>query len=239
LAAWKRLPKGVERPALAALAVFVLAGYAGWIGLEFTSSLADQARLFFAMLPPLALLAASGFSAVRGLDTPALRVSVVVTGALILALGLGAVEVINHFASQQPLAYLTGGQTAKDFEVSQLGGYPLAMDQVNALPPGARIEFLWEARSLGCAAAVRCVPDVVIDRWWHARATTGTAAATVQQWQAAGVTHVLLYETGRAFEAANPRSPLQPGDWAELEALRRQLRVVATVGDAYTLYALP
>jgi hypothetical protein len=149
VAAWRRLPKGVERLALATVGVLVLAGYAGWVALVFTSSLADQARLFFAMLPPLALLAAAGFSAVRGLDTSALRVSVVVTGGLVLALGLSALEAINHFVSQQPLAYLTGGQPAQDYEVSQLGGYPLVMALVNALPSGARIEFLWEARSRG------------------------------------------------------------------------------------------
>jgi hypothetical protein len=61
----------------------------------------------------------------------------------------------------------------------------------------------------------------------------------VRQWRAEGVTHVLLHETGRAFEQADPRSALQPSDWTELAALRGQLRVTATVGDAYTLYALP
>jgi hypothetical protein len=191
------------------------------------------------VLPALALLAAGGWAALRQLDTAALRVSLVMGAGLALALGLSALELATQFVLQQPLPYVAGLQSRQDYEVARLGGYPLAMQQISRLPPGARVLFLWEARSLGCAASVTCVPDVIIDRWWHLRQSGATAAGLVRAWQAAGVTHLLVYETGRAFVAAEAASPFQPADWVELEALRAALGAGQTIGDAYTLYALP
>jgi hypothetical protein len=173
------------------------------------------------------------------LDTPALRVSLVMTAGLVLALGLSALELANHFVSQQPLAYLAGHQPRAEFVFNRLGWYPVALARLNALPAGARVQFLWEARSLDCAAHIQCVPDVVIDRWWHLRQSGATADGLLQQWQAADVTHVLVYETGQAFARDEANSPFAPSDWTELDAFRARLTLVETIGGAYSLYALP
>jgi len=71
------------------------------------------------------------------------------------------------------------------------------------------------------------------------RHSGATADDSLRQWQAAGVTHVLVYETGQAFARADAKSPFAPGDWAELDALRGLLTLVETIGGAYSLYALP
>ena len=92
---------------------------------------------------------------------------------------------------------------------------------------------------MGCAAALRCEADGVIDRWWHARRTTGDVAAIVAEWRAAGATHVLIYDVGAQFIAAEAQNGYAPEDWAALAQLRAALRPVATVGAAYSLYALP
>jgi hypothetical protein len=101
------------------------------------------------------------------------------------------------------------------------------------------VVFVWEARSLSCRAAIRCVPDVVIDRWWHLRALDLEPPAILARWRAEGVTHLLISEAGRRFVEADPTMPFTAADWSALEALRGQLQMVDTVGDAYTLYALP
>lgn len=235
---WSRLPASM-RAELRLMLVFGAVGYAAWVALALYSALATQARLFFALLPALAVLGVGGLAAARQLDTPRLRLSVVLRGLVVFVLGLGGLETLTHFVSQNPMAYLIGAQTGAEYRADRLGWYERAMASVNALPEESRIVFLWETRSLTCAEAVRCDPDVVIDRWWHLRRTVGTAEAIVQQWREAGATHVLIYDTGARFVEAEPRSAFEPADWAELEALRGQLELVEAFSLVYHLYAIP
>jgi hypothetical protein len=221
------------------LALFAGVAYAGWVALTYVSRLAVQPRLFFAVLPALALLAAAGLEAVRGLDTRYLRVGWVLRIAALFVLVLGTLESVTFLATHNPWPYLVGAQSASDYRFGQVGWYEVAVQRLGALPPGARLVFLWEPRSLGCPQSVVCVPDVSIDRWWHARRTTGDAAAILDEWRAGGATHVLVYEAGANFAAADPHSPFDPSDWPELAALRSQLSWVGAAGPAYTLYALP
>ena len=235
---WPRLSAAL-RAELVPLVGFVVVAYVGWVLLVHVSALARQARLFFAFLPALALLGAAGVRGVRELNLPTLRLSLVVNAAFALVLGLSAVELVVEFASENPLPYLAGIQSAADYATARLGWYAPALERVNALPAGSRVVFLWEARSLACDAAIRCVPDVVIDRWWHARRTAGTAQQIMAQWRAEGATQVLVYDTGARFIEASPDNAYVPADWSELATLRGELRPVAVFGDAYTLYALP
>jgi hypothetical protein len=235
---WRVLTPQLRRD-LAWLLLFVAAAYFGWVLLAHYSALAHQARLFFAFLPALALLGAAGLAGVGGLNTPALRLSLVVNAAFGLVLGLSATEVVAEFVSQNPLPYLAGTQSAADYVAAQLGWYQPAIERVNALPAGSRVVFLWEARSLACTSSIQCIPDVVIDRWWHARRTLGSAEPILAQWRAEGATHVLIYDTGAGFIQSSPNNAYDPADWTELDRLRAQLQLVGTFGDAYRLYAVP
>jgi hypothetical protein len=238
LLAWGKLPVNTRRDLLP-LVVFGLVGYAGWVAMTMYSALATQARLFFAILPALALLGAAGLAAARQLDTPSLRLSVVMNSVVGLVLVLSGLEVTTHFVSQNPLAYLAGLQSASDYRAARLGWYEPTMARINALPEGSRVVMLWETRSLACGAHLACDPDVVIDRWWHLRRTLGSAPAILAQWRAAEATHVLIYDAGARFVAADGRSPLEPADWSELDQLRAQLRLVEDFGSVYSLYAIP
>jgi hypothetical protein len=51
------------------------------------------------------------------------------------------------------------------------------------------------------------------------------------------VTHVLIYEAGRAFAQASS-SEFAPADWAELNLLKTDLLLLKDYGDAYLLYEL-
>jgi len=236
---WQVLSRAL-RHELVWLLAFVAAAYVGWVLLAHYSALARQARLFFAFLPALALVGAAGLAGVRGLNTPALRLSLVINAVFALVLGLSAIEAVSGFASQNPLPYLTGAQSASDYVTGQLGWYAPALAGVNTLvPAGSRVIFLWEPRTLACASDIRCVPDVVIDRWWHARRIIGSAAQIVAQWRAEGANEVLIYDTGAQFVQSSADNAYDPSDWTELASLRAGLRVMATFGNAYTLYALP
>jgi hypothetical protein len=235
---WPKQPPALRR-ALATWLGFVAVAYLGWVALDSYSALARQARLFFAFLPAVAVVAAAGVAGVRALNVPSLRLSLVVNAVVALVLGLSGLEVALDFAAHDPLPYVAGAQTAADYEAAQLGWYAPALAGVNALPAGSRVMFLWEARALACAGSIRCVPDVIIDHWWHARRTAGAAEAILAQWRAEGTTHVLIYDTGARFVQAMPDNAFDPADWTELDRLRGLLHPVATFGGTYSLYALP
>jgi hypothetical protein len=235
---WRGLGARV-RDELRPLVVFALAAYAGWMLLTFTSSTALQARFFFPAFPALAILSVAGVEALASLDTTSLRVSVILRAVLVLVLSLSALENLVAFAARSPLAYLMGAQSADDYRVASLGMYVAAIDRVNALPAGSRIEFLWEARSLECAASVRCEPDVVIDRWWHLRRSVCAASEIVSVWKAKGVTHILINESGLDFVRSRADAAFMDSDWSELNVLRGQMRLVQDLNGAYSLYELP
>ena len=234
---WRRLNAGL-RSELRPLVIFMLVGYTGWVLLLFASNLAMQVRLFFALLPAVTLVCTVGLAAIVSFDAPALRVSVIVSAVLCLVLGLTALENLTAFAVRGPLGYLVGVQSAKEYRAANLGAYAEAMDRINALPAGSQVEFLWEARSLECVKA-RCMPDVVIDRWWHLRRTLGTADAILSNWKSNGVTHVLVYEDGARFVHAQGDVTSIDSDWAELDVMRIRMRLAADIGGAYSLYELP
>ncbi len=234
---WRGL--GMEaRTALRPVIVFALAAYAAWVALMFTSQFAVQARLFFAIFPALAILGAAGLLAAAHLDLPALRLSRIVQAVAALVFGLTALELGLNFGARSPVAYLAGAQTADEYRRLHLGWYALAIEQVNLLPPGARVIFLWEPRSLNCLAPGRCMPDAVIDRWWHLRQTAGSAEAILARWRADGATHLLIFEAGAEFVRSDPDSLLAAADWAELEQLRDRLPARQDLGGVYSLYPL-
>jgi hypothetical protein len=235
---WRRLP-AEQRAGLAPLAVFCAAGYGVWVGLMPLSQYAVQARLFFAMFPALAVLGAAGLSALPSFNLPQLRLALVVRGVIAFVIAVNVAEVGLHFASRSPLANLAGAQTADEYRLAHLGGYTLAIQRVNALPAGARVLFLWEPRALECVTIERCWPDTIIDRWWHTRRTAGSALAAVAGWRAEGFTHVLFAEAGLTFIQQNDDGLFTPADWDELRELRQQLRLVESIGPAYTLYEIP
>ncbi len=235
---WRTLESRV-REEMCPLVVFALVGYAGWVLLTFTSAMMLQIRLFFAIFPALAILCAAGIKAVASFDAPSLRVSVILRAALVLVLSLSALENLVAFAARSPLAYLVGAQGAADYRAASLSTYVAAIDRINALPAGSRIEFLWETRSLECAATVRCEPDVVIDRWWHLRRTVGAASEIVSAWKAKGVTHVLINESGLNFVRSQADPAFVDSDWSELGVLRGRMRLVQNLDGAYSLYELP
>lgn len=235
---WRRLTLE-QREGLGPLVVFVGAAYAAWVAFTLVTPLAEQARLFFALMPALASLSVGGLVALATLDTPALRPSFIVRAAVGLVFVLSAYEYGLAFVSHNPLAYLVGQQSAAQYRLDNLGWYAVAVEKVNALPAEARVLFLWEVRSLECEPADRCLPDVIIDRWWHLRRTLGGADAVVAGWQAQGITHVLIYEVGIRFLQTQPDNGYEPVDWTELEALRARLQLVEQMGEVYSLYALP
>jgi hypothetical protein len=201
--------------------------YAGWLAMIALSQLLVQTSLLFPIFPLLAIIAASGFAALRErrrLLTWVISISLVVT-LLLSALDFGA---------SGTLAWLSGAKTRGDYLTDRLGWHYVSMRE---LPVDARVIMLWEPRSLYCAA--ECIPDALLDRWWHARRTIGSAEAIADAWRAQGVTHVLLSRLGYEFVIDEGFDPIADEDQIEFDRfIDTRLELVKDWGGVYELYRM-
>ncbi len=229
-------------PTLVGIFIVSAVGYIVWTAQLALSVLLVQTRLLFPLLPFFAIMAAVGFDALAKelAGAPAPKV---IAALIALALTIAAADSVFSFANASPLAVIVRAQSESDYLADRLGLYQYAMQAVNELPPGSRIEFLWEARSFYCGPSVVCEPDAILDRWWHLRRSVGGAAAIARQWRAEGVTHVLIfwpkYQTGEHVLRAQVFDPFTDFDWTELDRLTQDyMTIVKDLNGVYVLYRL-
>src|SRR5690606_25787437 len=82
---------------------------------------------------------------------------------------------------------------------SQLGAHINAMRQLETLPAGSQVRFLWEPRAYYCPAAINCDGDVLTDFWAHPLMQGQTPEDVMADWQAGGDDYLLVWETGLDF----------------------------------------
>jgi 4-amino-4-deoxy-L-arabinose transferase-like glycosyltransferase len=236
--AWRSL-SAVERADVRLLGMFTLGAYAGWVGLAFFSDHGSLPRLFISGFAPLCVLGAGGLAVMGRLDHPAFRLSWLLGHVTRLLVAVAAVQIVLTFGARQPVGYLVGAVSAEAYRGELLGWYTPAIDRVAALPALTRTVFLWEPRSLACPDQTRCLGDAIIDRWYHLRRTLGSAEAVLTAWRTAGVTHVLVADSGAVFVRQQPDTYLTATDWAEFDRLRAGLVLIEDFGGAYQLYQIP
>lgn len=233
---WRRRRPDTRR-ILTAFSVVAAVGYIWFLAEIAVSWFLAQTRLLFPVFPLLAFAGAVGLSDLAADDRlrvpagVARFVTAVVVGVMAAAYGVDVVRT-------NPLPVLAGFETEDSYLTRQLQAYYLTMEQINQLPADARVLFLWEARTYYCHRD--CVPDSLINRWWHDQQTFGDPAAIAADWQEAGFTHVLIFEAGGRFLIEQePYDPLTEDDWAALADLREKaLTPVWAELDSYTLYEL-
>lgn len=231
------VPRQQRSGSMRDLMLMIAAGWLGWSLQLLTSQLLVQTRLLFPVFPFLAAVAAIGYDSLGSLSR---RVQFVLGGLAAFVLALTLVGyLVQSLAAQAPQVVL-GSLSEQDYLSGRLGAHQQAMQQVNQLPAGSRVRFLWEPRSYFCSAAIRCLPDSLLDRWWHDRQTTSDADRILAAWRQEGVTHVLYYRAGAQAVRAAGFDPLSDADWSALDRLLSGLLLpVAQVSDAYTLYSIP
>ncbi|MBI5292281.1 MAG: hypothetical protein HY872_10445 [Chloroflexi bacterium] len=230
----------VARKQLTLLLTVIGVAFAAWLAQAAWSAQLQQSRLLFGVFPALACVLASGLAS--GFPAPernGVNFRWVMNALIALVLALASVQYAVEALAHNPLSVLTGEQSEADYLRQRLGWYAVAMEQVNVLPPGSKVVFLWEPRTYPCATVSRCEGDTLLDRWWHARRLGQSAGAAAAQWRAEGATHVLIFELGRATIEAQGFDPFTPADWAELKTLiAEHLTSMADFGGAYELYEI-
>lgn len=224
--------QSIARLAVVALALWLVwAAGAAWVG-PLTRS-----RHYYGFLPALAVLAAGGYQALRSLEIGSVKAGWILSRFLIFVFALTALSAVLHLGRISPVGVLTGARSRQHYLEDQLGWYARVVQELNRLPPGSRVRFLWEPRAYYCR--VDCVPDVILDQWWYLGRTVGPPSNLATTWSDEGVSHVLIYDQGvRLEQTAQPL--LTEADWNALEVFREQeLTLVREYGDGvYSLYEL-
>jgi len=227
------------RTTLIAIGLTAGSAYLIWLLQLGASSLLVQTRLLLPVFPLLAVLATAGFDALARWPGWGASAAFVFSGMIAMVLGLTAYAYGRAFIRARPLAMFFGEESQTDYRLRTLGGYLIAMEEMNLLPDDAVVRFLWEPRSYDCREGIVCEPDAILDRWWHARQSGMDAEELRTAWRQAGVTHVLLYNDGMEAARAQGFDPFEEADWQALDVfLSQELILVWDELDGYTLYAL-
>jgi hypothetical protein len=255
LLTWRRLEES-QQQALLGMIVFVLFFHAVWI---LTSVRFSPTRHVLGMYPIMAFLAAAALDSMNRLPTKPLNIAWMMRVAVLLVMvftlfahitgtrprdidGITyfGTTVESHFLERRTLEYWFGIIDEEQYLEESLGFSYAAIDQLNELSDDAVVLFLWETRSLYCDETdITCIEDTILLRWWHdRRLTDGSVDAVLELWRERGVTHVLVWHTGREFEFAETPALTAEDEavWAEMQA---RLPVVWEIVDDYTLYRLP
>ncbi|MFQ5921952.1 MAG: hypothetical protein ACE5M4_03845 [Anaerolineales bacterium] len=219
--------------------VLVVGGsaYAVWIVLLTFSDLLVQSRLLFPALPFMALLAIHGFHSLANLGKPGKSVQFVLGGLIAFGLALTVFARFIDTVGSSPIPILFGAKSEREYLVEELGAFQIAMEEINELPPGSKVRFLWEPRSYYCSDRMVCEPDALLDRWWHSRRSHGDEDRIAEAWDSDGVTHVLLFQVGAQEIRDAGFDPLTEADWESLARfVDRYLEAIPGSEGAYTLY---
>jgi hypothetical protein len=218
--------------------ILALALYVPWLYGSAVSRLMVQPRFLFPALPPLAVLSAVAYDSLRSMNWRLFSVHRILGVFIGLVLILTVLQTGIDFLQHQDAAVVTGALPEEDYLYHRLGWYYAAIEKVNHLQEGSLVLFLFEPRSYYCLPD-RCLPDGILDVWYHARRLGGTSVNLARAWQEEGVSHVLFYALGAQTLREKGLDPFTEEDWLDLDRFQdQQLTLIENFGDAYLLYEL-
>lgn len=216
---------------------FALLGWLVWaVGNQYSGYLI-QTRMYYALLPALAVLAAFGFSVLEQAALPRIRLGHVAAILVTVVLSLNAVELVSESLQNRTAQAVLGMTAAEEYLAGTLGQYQLAVQAVNELPEDQRVQFIFEPRSLYCAP--KCLPDEILDQWKIATTLYETPQEMIAAWAGKGITHLLVFHTGVDYLRDNPDSHYSAAELDQLEAFLADLRLEQSFDSVYALYRLP
>jgi hypothetical protein len=241
---WRSL-KQAEKPILWHMLLFFAINYLLWLNGVARTALLLRARFVFMVFGVTAVLGGLALSRIPTLKRPELDVDWMSRILIQITLVFMLFATLMTFVQINPLPAILGFESADHYITRRLGVYQTVMNELNTLPDGSEIVFLWETRSYACRAEILCDPDPILDKFLHlTQYKAFDATAMAEFWRDAGVTHVLLYQSGYQFllDAAefNPiGGAISAADQAVLQEL--QTSSFTEVGEwagAYVLYEL-
>jgi hypothetical protein len=221
--------------------VFVVASVAtiAWLAMLAYSGLLVQTRLLFPALPFLVILAAAGLQALHALGRRGASAYFVLKALVAFVISITTLGFVLREIANPSLPVVLGTQSTQEYLEMRLGEYAFMMNEIGQLPEQAHVRFLWEPRGYYCPEEVQCDPDALLDRWWHARRTLGSAESIAEAWRIDGVTHVLLFRLGRNQVEQEGFDPFTNDDWRALDQfVEQELITVGVDSQGYGLYRM-
>ncbi|MBN1310567.1 MAG: hypothetical protein JXB30_04040 [Anaerolineae bacterium] len=234
-----------ERQFIINILVFALPPYLFWLYGISISFYLTHTRLLFPIFPPIALVSAIGLESLgKAISAPDIEkcIRVVVSAGLAAAVFFAGISCI----SENTLKVSFGLMSEGDYLTEALPGYYEAMQHINnELPKDARILFLWEPRIFYCRRY--CIPDSLLNQWWHDRQLEPEPRKVAQGWREQGITHVLVWDAGMESLVSDElgNELIEPQDVTALEIVRREdleliwdLRLPVEAADDFLVYSL-
>ena len=200
-----------------------------------TSGIGIQTRLVTMAFPLFALCGSLALTGMSRWPTKPLSVYFILQAMLVLSLLLESFEVLQTSARLQTAEYALALVSHDDFLSNTLGTYIGAMHELDTLPAGSRVRFLWEPRGFYCPPHITCIADSLIDAWTDPLANGQTPDQIMETWSGQNDGYVLLFDTGYQFSMSEDVRFRAQG-LALQSAIARWLTPVWTDGYSYTLY---
>jgi 4-amino-4-deoxy-L-arabinose transferase-like glycosyltransferase len=170
----------------------------------FGSHVSLRTRFVLYMFSPLAIVIGIALEAARRLPKKPFDLNFILQALVALTLVFMVIGGITFLNKNGVNLYFSGDDTYKeDYLKHELGWHYVTMQDINQLPQGTTVRFLWEPRYLYCDnERLHCYTDSLMDAWYYARRTVGdgSPAAIADRWKADGADYLLVYEFGRKFE---------------------------------------
>jgi hypothetical protein len=197
----------------------------------------QQPRLYFVLLPALAVLSGWGWASVQAVTASGVRLGRIATAIAGIVLILAVWQDVSNTLVSGAIQTVLGLQSREAYVENNTGAYFTAMQALSKnISSESRALLLWEAR--GFYAPVNATPDPWIDQWRSARRELGSWQAVTAKWKSQGYTHLVVNTSGMKFMREGDRA-LSAADWAAFDQLLASLpppRQLA--GQYYLLYEL-
>ncbi len=237
--AWLWIPTPARLAARSAL-LLLAAPFAIWAVTAATSGVGMQTRLAITVFPLMAALGALAFDALDRAPKKPLQTGFIVKALVAVTMTLALVESIQVVATARPLDALLGFVSPAGYRAERLGPLSEALAQIDGLPDGSRVRFLFEPRGYPCRSGIVCHGDTLFHFWSGGRLAGQPADELFAAWAAGGDSHLLFFRAGYALWTGNGSSYWPELD-AELPAALARLGepLWTSSGGAYVMYRLP
>jgi Flp pilus assembly pilin Flp len=233
--AWEKIDK-TRKTEIFTIGLLCLSGLVIWSVGNQISGYLIQTRFYFSLFPAFAVMSAYGFENLENNALPKKGLLVFVRVLVVFVLFVNSYQITRDFAQKRTLSFFFGLETRQEYLESNLGWYARVTKEIQELPQGSHVLFLYEPRGFECVSL--CDPDEILDHWKVAYSEQGTPDLILSNWKSDGYTHLLIYNQGIEFlkENYDPHHTLQ-----ELTALESFLNTVSLekdYGGTYSLYRL-
>lgn len=210
----------------------------GWIcmgGGMLLYSYLMQTRLYFSLIPGVALAAGWGWNWVQAQQAAGIRLRRVAGVIVLFVMGLMVWQDAGYQIRSQPAVYLYGARTRQEYLENELGWYASVMQRLSDLPEGAKVMMIQEPRGYYAPLSVRA--DPWLDRFFVDLRVAGGVDGLETYWRTQGFTHILVNQMGVEYARVRPGQE-QMDEWKQFDRFFASLGKPVDMGGSYLLYSL-